>query len=109
MLIRRCVVFYVDANENHCKIVPRGVTIQMNNICVLQDHASESIRITVVDIHTTVGVYFVYCGGVFAYCGGEVLLWWVMMLNVVGYYAQFGGLLCLMWWRFLRTVVDSYC
>ncbi len=42
-------------------------------------HAIESIRSTDMDTH--------YQGSIFAYCGGYALLWWVIMLDVVGYYA----------------------
>ncbi len=52
-------------------------------------HASESISTYVVDTQYFDGIFCVLRTVVvfFAYCGGYALLWWVVMLDVVGYNA----------------------
>ncbi len=48
---------------------------------------------------------------IFAYCSGYALLWWVIMLDVVGYYARCGGIFCVLWWVIMLVVIVifAYC
>ncbi len=49
--------------------------------------------------------------GYYAWCGWLLcLMWWVIMLDVVVYYASYGGIFCVRW-RISTTVVVffAYC